>query len=113
MELHWIRGEDRRVEHVQLEWQLVVAEVRPEEIARREERLPRAVARVAREALVVADHAPDLPALVVAAEAGAGRDADHAVKRDAVLHEHVEHAGREQPAHRSAFKNQSLFHGLE
>ena len=112
MEFHWIRGIRRGVEDVKLHWKLAVAEVGVEKIARSEKRRPRAVAWIAREALVVANHAPDLPALVVAAKACACRDADDSVELHAVFHEDVEYAGRKQPAQSPAFKYKSAFHGV-
>ena len=112
MVLHWVRFIRCRVENVELHRKLPVAEVGVEEVARPKQRRPRTVARIARETLVVADHAPDLSALVVAAKAGSRRNADDSVELHAVFHENVQHAGREQPAQSSAFKYKSAFHGI-
>ena len=109
MELHRIRLKCRSVEHVKFHRECPIAELRAEQVARRQERLPRAVARIAGEALVVADDAANLSALVVAPEARPSGHADDAIKRDTALHQDVEDAGREQPAHRPSFKYKPAF----
>ena len=107
MEFHRVRLERRRVENVKLLRKFAVAESRAEEISGSEERFPRAVARIFREALVIADDAPGLPAFEVAAEAGARRHADKSIESDTAFEEHVEYAGGEKAAHRAAFQYKS------
>lgn len=79
-------------------------------IARTQKSSYAAVARVPAEADVVAKRPSRLLRLVIAAEARARRHADRAVELDAVLHEHVDHARGEQPAHRAALHHQSALH---
>ena len=109
VELHRVRLERRRVENVKLLREFAVAEFRAEEIAGREERFPRAVAGIFREALVVPDDAPGLSALEVASETCTRRHADKSIESDAAFEEHVEYAGGEEAAHRAAFQDKPAF----
>ena len=104
VEFHRVRLERRSVENVKLPREFAVAEFRAEEIAGREERFPRAVARIFRETLVVPDDAPGLSAFEVASEACTRRHADKPVESDAAFEEYVEYTGGEEAAHRAAFQ---------
>ena len=105
MELHRVRLERRRVENVKLLRKFAVAEFRAEEVSGREERFPRAVAGIFREALVVPDDATGLSAFEVASEACTRRHADKPVESDAAFEEHVEYASGEEATHRAAFQD--------
>ena len=107
VEFHRARLERRRVENVKLLRKFAVAKFRTEEISGREERFPRAVAGIFREALVVPDDAPGLSALEVASETCARRHADETVESDAAFEEYVEYASGEKAAHRAAFQYKS------
>ena len=110
MKFHRIRRIGRAVERIELQRQLAIAEVLVEEVSRPKQRPPAAVARILRKAPVVADDAARLPALVIAAETGTGGNADCPVKDNAGLHPGVQHACREQAAHRATFEYESAFH---
>ena len=56
-------------------------------------------------AQIVAQHAPHLPTLVVAAETCACRHADKPVERHTMLHQHIHDPSCEQSAQGSAFKH--------
>ena len=61
---------------------------------------------IAAETEIVADHAPRLTGLVVAAEGRTGGDADDAVEAEMLLHHRIQHPGGEERAHRAAFEHQ-------
>ena len=107
VELHRVRLERRRVENVKLLRKFAVAKFRTEEISGREERFPRAVAGIFREALVVPDDAPGLSALEVASETCTRRHSNEPIESDAAFEEYVEYAGGEEAAHRAAFQYKS------
>ena len=59
---------------------------------------------------VVPHYPTGLSAFVVAAEAGAGLDADKPIELQTAFHEDIKDSGGEKTAHPSAFKNEPRFY---
>ena len=110
-ELHRGGREGLDIEGVQLFRDLVVAELFAVQIAGVQQVVETGVPLVVAVGKVVADGPPRLVRLIVAAEHRPRRDADRAVKRDAVFHQNIGDARGEHPAHGAALQNQSGFHG--
>ena len=105
------RGAERLgVEGIQLFGHIVVAELLAVQIAGADQVLKAGIPLVVAILGVVADGAPDLVGFVVAAEHRASRNADRAVRLDAVFHQHIQDACGEHTAHRTALHDQSCLH---
>jgi hypothetical protein len=59
---------------------------------------------------VVPHYPTGLSAFVVAAETGAGRDADESIELQTAFHEDIKDTGGKKAAHPSAFKNEPRFY---
>ena len=108
--VHGVLPESLGVKDVQLFRYGVVAELLAVQIAGAQQVAKAGIALIGAVFRVVADGAPDLVRLIVAAEHCTGRNADGTVQHDAVLHQHIQNAGGEHSAHGAAFQHKSSFH---
>ena len=108
--VHGIFPKGFGVKRIQLFRHGVIAELLAVQVAGAQQVAKAGVALIFAVFGVVADGAPDLVRLIVAAEHCTGRNADGTVQHDAVLHQHIQNTGGEHSAHGAAFQHKSSFH---
>ena len=110
IKLHRILPEGFPVKRIQLLGNLVIAELRIKEVARRQERPHAGITGVLRILQIVADRPARLPRFIIAAEGRPSGNTDSAVKLDSFLHQDIQSPCGKNPANTAAFQYQPCFH---
>ena len=112
IELHRILLKGLRVKGELFKRHLAIGKVLVIEVACQQEGSKRAVARVRAVFQIIAEHAPRLIGLIVATEHSARGSADGALKDNFIFQEDIRDPRGKEPAHATAFHDQSTFHSL-
>ena len=110
--VHGVLPEGLGIKGVQLFRHGMVAELLAVQVAGTQQIAKAGVALVITVFRVVADGAPDLVRLVVAAEHCPRRHANGTVQLDVMLHQHIQYASGEHSTHGAAFQHKSCFHTI-
>ena len=110
--VHGVLPESLGVKRVQLFRHGMVAELLAVQVAGAQQIAKAGVALVIAVFRVVADGAPDLVRLVVAAEHCPRRHTNGTVQLDVMLHQHIQYASGEHSTHGAAFQHKSCFHTI-
>ena len=110
--VHGVLPESLGVKGIQLFRHGMVAELLAVQVAGAQQVAKAGVALVGAVFRVIADGAPDLVRLVVAAEHCPRRHTNGTVQLDVMLHQHIQYASGEHSAHSAAFQHKSCFHTI-
>ena len=101
----WVGIERLEIKQIKLFGHLMVAEIGTKQVARAKPRSHTAIAPIVGKALIIAQGAAGLPALVVATKGCSCRNANHAIEENALLGEHIDDAHGVEPTQCAAFEH--------
>ena len=110
IKLHRIPAESLPVKGIKFFRNVMIAELRVEQISRGNQGHHARIARILGEPQIVSDGASVLSRFVVGPESCSSGNACRAVKFHSLFHENIQNTGRKNAAKSTAFQNQTCLH---